>query len=61
MIQDSQEDAIVRTLNEFKFDPPVKFDFCTIPHNKDLGTADSLRIIKDKLKVSRNLHFHKKN
>lgn len=32
--------------------PKLKLDFVTIPDDTDMGTADALRCIKDKIEVS---------
>ena len=32
--------------------PKIKLDFVTIPDDADMGTADALRHIKDKIEVS---------
>ena len=32
--------------------PKLKLDFVTIPDDTDMGTADALRYIKDKIEVS---------
>lgn len=38
----------------------IKLDFVTIPANEDWGTADSLRHIKDKIKVRPQKSYSKK-
>ncbi|CAG2120280.1 unnamed protein product, partial [Medioppia subpectinata] len=37
-----------KALNELKLD--IRIDLVSIPYNRDFGTADSLRLIKDKIK-----------
>ena len=34
-------------------DKKIKFNFVTIPDDEDLGTAESLKFIKDKIEVSK--------
>ena len=34
-----------------KYGLNIKLDLCTIPRNEDFGTADSLRMVHDKIKV----------
>lgn len=46
---DNQEELIGQSISELNLD--IKIELISVPFNKDFGTADSLRFIKDKIKV----------
>ena len=49
IVSDIEEEVIKQSLNELKLD--LRIELVSIPYNRDFGTADSLRLIKDKVKV----------
>ena len=49
VVSDIEEEAINKMLNELKLD--INHTLVSIPYSRDFGTADSLRLIKDKIKV----------
>lgn len=49
---DNQEELIGQSISELNLD--IKIELISVPFNKDFGTADSLRFIKDKIKVKLN-------
>lgn len=48
IVLENQKNEIQSTLDKVELD--LKIEYVTIPSNEDLGTADSLRLIHDKLK-----------
>lgn len=48
IILENQKNEIQNTLD--KLDLDLKLDYVTVPSNEDIGTADSLRLIMDKIK-----------
>ncbi len=50
MVLKSNENMFVQTLKSC-CDKKVKFNFVTVPDDEDMGTADSLRLLKDIIKV----------
>ncbi len=54
MVLKSNENMFVQTLKSC-CDKKVKFNFVTVPDDEDMGTADSLRLLKDIIKVMGNI------
>ena len=52
VVSDIEEEVVNKALNELK--PEISYNLVSIPYSRDFGTADSLRMIKDKVKVSIN-------
>lgn len=51
VVLESEATKISQALTTYCNNPKLKFEFATIPDDKDMGTADSLRHIKDKIEV----------
>lgn len=53
VVSDIEEEVIYKALNELKLE--INYNLVSIPYSRDFGTADSLRLIKDKVKVCKSI------